>query len=134
MAERQRALWPVKWEQWEVPDAEVAEVRVAVQRASAGAGPTYPIEAVEVHETARDVIVTLYARTGASKLAAVTVGLAIPLRSPVGRRRVFDGVDGQRRLQLTQDPASESEDSPNADAIASASAWTQPTNPIHDRQ
>lgn len=124
----------MKWEQWDAPDAEVAEVRVAVQRASAGAGPTFPIEAVEVHETARDVIVTLYARTGASKLAAVTVGLALPLRSPIGRRRVFDGVDGQRRFQPMQDPNSVGDDDFNARAIAAAPAWTHPTNPIHDRQ
>ena len=133
MTERQQALWPVKWERWDAPDADVAEVRVAVRRASAGAGPTFPIEAVEVHETARDVIVTLYARTGASKLAAVTVGLAVPLRCPVGRRRVFDGVDGQRRFQPMQDPASGHDDSANAHAIASAATWRPPTNPINDR-
>lgn len=121
---RANALWPLRWDVWDA-DPDDCVVRIAVSTAGVTA-PTYPPEEISVTEDARAVIITVYARRGSTKLGLVTTGIAIPLKAAIGRRRMYDGVDGQRRHRITPATAQGVDARAQVDAMAAAKLWDGP--------
>lgn len=90
-------LESLSWRVWDAEPSDTA-VTVAFTQPGSAAGANHPVEAVEVLEEPRRVIVTLYQRVvgGGGKLAAVHRALRVPLQAPLGDRAVSDGHSGDR--------------------------------------
>jgi hypothetical protein len=102
-------------------------VRVALFQSGTSRGPSYPVREIDVFEEPAAVVITVYARDGASKMARVTTAFEIPLESPLGDRRIFDGIHGERRPRVEANPDEGAPGWSCARALERAQPWTKPT-------